>query len=222
MRLHLPFGIRTNERYLSTVSKDEYHELMLYATERKIRLEGFKRFSGNIQLIKEFIDNICIVAQDFPKMLSGKKSVIIRLDEYSPEDDFATTDYHLISINAKLFSNKDYLEKEYKMLADDGKFVKGTDFRSIAWHEAGHVVANIYGISPMKIAKQIMPECNASEIIIYIKQYISLYAADYEDGREFISECFSAYYSGADISFANQYVLLCKEFVKEEPIYDKK
>ena len=43
------------------------------------------------------------------------------------------------------------------MLSDDGKFVQGTDYRSVARHEVGHVVANIYGISPMQVAEQILP-----------------------------------------------------------------
>lgn len=222
MRLHLPFGIRSSERYSSTITKEEYHELMTYATARSIRLEGFKRFSGSISLIKEFIDDMYVVAQDFPRILEGKKSVIVRLDEYSPEDDFATTDYHIISINAKIFANKDYLESEYKMLADKGKFVKGTNYHSVAWHEIGHVVANIYDIKPMAVARQIMPESNISEITKYVKQNISLYAADYEDGREFISECFSAYYGNVDIDFANQYVEICKKIVKEELKNDEK
>lgn len=100
----------------------------------------------------------------------------------------------IISINSKLFNNRDCLEREYQMLVDAGKFVKGTTYRSVAWHELGHIVANIYSIEPMKVAKQVMENHSSADIIKYIKRNLSLYAADYEDGKEFISECFSAYY----------------------------
>lgn len=189
---------------------------MAYATERSVRLEGFKRYSGDIVIIKELIDDVCIIAKDFPKLLQGRKSVIVRLDENSPEDDFATTDRHLISVNANIFNDKEYLKKEYHMLSDMGKFVVGTDYRSIIRHELGHVVANFYKINPMELAKKIFPEWSTSEIIKYVKQNLSLYAADYADGREFISECFSAYYSCVDNYFAKEYIRLCKEIAKED------
>ncbi len=48
MKFHLPFGIRPSDKYFSCISKEEYQELMRYATEMSIRLEGFKRFSGDI------------------------------------------------------------------------------------------------------------------------------------------------------------------------------
>ena len=216
MKFHLPFGIRTNDRYSSFISKEEYLELMAYANARRVRLEGFKRFSGDISLIKEYVDDVVILVQDFPEILRERKGVVVRLDEYSPENDFATTDRHMISINSKVFNNRDYLEREYKMLSDEGKFVKGTDYRSVARHELGHVVANIYRINPMEIAKSIFLNRSDFEILEYIYKHISEYAGDYEDGREFISECFSAYYGNRDIPFAKQYVEKCKTFVKEE------
>ena len=216
MKFHIPFGIRTSAKYFSCISREEYQEIMAYAAGRGVRLEGFKRYSGDISIIKELIDDICVIAKDFPKILQGRKSVIVRLDENSPEDDFATTDRHLVSINAKIFNDKEYLGKEYQMLSDMGKFVKETTYRSIIRHELGHVVANFYRIVPMDIAKKVLPEKEVVDIIKYVKQNLSLYAADYADGREFISECFSAYYSGVDNYFAKEYINLCKEIAKED------
>ena len=213
---HLPFGIRVGTNNELLISKEEYQELMAYAKERNVRLENFKRFGGNISLIKEMVDDVVAIAQDFPKLLEGKKSVIIRLEEHSSDNDFATTNHHIISINAKIFNNEDYLKKEYKILSDDRKFVKGTDYRSVIRHEIGHVVANIYGLCPMSIALQVMPEKKKSEIVRYVKLNISLYAADYDDGGEFMSECFSAYYSGIDISFTKEYIKKCKETIAKE------
>lgn len=216
MKFHLPFGIGAKRESLLCISKSEYQDLMSYARDRNVKLEGFKRFTGDISLIKEFVDDVVTVAEDFPRILTDRKCLVVRLDEYSPDDDFATTDRHLISINAKIFNNKEYLRDEYSMLAEMGKFVRGTDYRSVARHELGHVVANIYRIDPMKIAKDIL--CNRSdfEVLEYIHDNVSMYAGDYEDGREIISECFSAFYGKRDIPFVKEYINKCKEVVKED------
>ena len=214
---HLPFGIRrSNYTYSAYITQDEYRNLMDYAREHHVKLENFKRFSGDINLIKELIDDIAIVAEDFPKILTVRKSVVIRLDEHSPLEDFATTDYHLISINSKLFNDRLYLEEEYELLTRIGKFVKNTNYRSIIRHELGHVVANIYRLNPLMIARSIFPDKTNEEILQFIKSTLSLYAADYKDGREFISEYFSAYYSQADVPFAAKYINKCKELAKED------
>lgn len=214
---HLPFGIRkSNYTYSAYITQDKYRNLMDYAREHHVKLENFKRFSGNINLIKELIDDIAIVAEDFPKILTVRKSVVIRLDEHSPLEDFASTDYHLISINSKLFNDRLYLEEEYELLTRIGKFVKNTNYRSIIRHELGHVVANIYRLNPLMIARSIFPDKTNEEILQFIKSTLSLYAADYKDGREFISEYFSAYYSQADVPFAAKYINKCKELAKED------
>ena len=73
----------------------------------------------------------------------------------------------------------------------------------------------MYKLNPMAVAQLILPGLSNTDIIKYVKEHLSLYAADYSDGREFISECFSAYYSEVDNGFAKNYVLKCKELIKE-------
>lgn len=127
---------------------------------------------------------------------------MMRFDENISEKDFATTNRHLISINGNIFNNKDYLEREYQMMTDMGTFVKETSYRSVIRHEVGHVVANIYGLNPMNIAMQVLQMNTENDVLEYVMNNLSLYAAEYEDGREIISESFSAYYNGVDNLFA--------------------
>lgn len=215
IRLRLPFGIgKHNDAYSTYITKSEYMELMSYAKRKGVKLEGFKKFSGNIAIIKEMIDDIAIVAKDFPRILHSRKSVVVSNDDASFEDDFATTIGHVVYINSHIYSNSDYLKDEYSIVARRGHFVRNTTYKSIIRHELGHVVANIYGIDPMDIAKKVLPNLTEAEIIQYVKSTLSLYAADYPDGREFISECFSAYYSRINNDFAEQYVLRCMEYVR--------
>lgn len=225
MKLHLPFGIRQRVSDNATyISKEEYREISEYAVANHIRLEGFKSFKGNVNDVLELIDDIITISKDFPQILVGKKSVVLSLDGYSAEDDFATTIRHIVYLNARLYNDVNYLKLEYETAMIQGKFVEGTDFHSIIRHEIGHIVANTYNITTMEIAKKVLPGLKENEILMHVRDNLSLYAAEYEDGREFISESFSAYYSGVNNDFAKKYVEACKEYIKEKEVteYDKK
>lgn len=219
MRFHLPFGIRQNKsENTSYITKEEFRKLSGYASEHEVRLENFKHFKGDINTIVELIDDITKIAEDFPKILEGRKSLVISLDEHSSEDDFATTVGHIIYLNSNLYADLNYLKSEYDLAVQQGKFVAETDYHGVIRHELGHVVANRYTIDTMKIAKKILPNMTESDIIKYISNHVSLYAADFKDGREFISECFSAYYGGASNSFAEKYVKICKTISEKEDL----
>ena len=174
-----------------SITKEQYKELSGYAKDKGISLEGFKRFDGDIQVIKQAIDDVDEIAKRFPEIKSGKKKITISLDEYMSADDFAVTKGHIIHINADAFRNADDLAKEYVSLSKDGWFVKGTNYRSIIKHETGHVVANLYGINGLDIAKRITGINSNIELMAYLENNLSLYASEYEDGSEIISEVFS-------------------------------
>lgn len=224
IRLKLPFVLGGNSHsvYSTFISKEEYTRIMRYARQRDIKLEGFKKFSGDIHVIEEMVDDILAISKDFPRILTSRKSIVISNDIDSYEDDFATTIDHIIYINSHIYNNTEYLKNEYNVVAQKGHFVKDTTYRSIIRHEVGHVVSNMYRIDPMMVAKNILPDKTNPEIIEYVKHTLSLYAADFPDGREFISECFSSYYSGVDNEFAQKYVDYCIKLAKEAEIYDKK
>lgn len=216
LKFRMAFGGASYGKYSKCISKDEYNELMRYASERNIKLEGFKKFSGDIKLIKEAIDDIVEIAKDFPKILTERRSIVLRFDEHLSASDFATTNRHLISINGDIFNNSDYLKREYGLLSEKGFFVKATNYRSVVRHEVGHVVSNVYHLDPIKIAKEVLDMDNKDDIYDFVMNNLSLYAVEYDNGIEFISECFSAYYSGVDNLFAKEYVNKCRESVKEE------
>ena len=173
------------------ITKEQYKELSEYAKDKGISLEGFRRFDGDIRAIKQAIDDADEIAVRFPEIKSGRKRITISLDEHMSADDFAATKGHIIHINADAFRNVDNLAKEYESLSKEGWFVKGTNYRSIIKHEAGHVVANLYGINGLDIAKKITGINSNIELMAYLEKNLSLYASEYEDGSEIISEVFS-------------------------------
>ena len=205
----MAYLISTNKRNAYTISKEEYVELRDYATQYNIKLSGFKRFVGDIYLIKELIDDIVTIANDFPQITYGRKTVEITLDYSSRDDDFATTVNHVIYINGNLFSDIEYLKTEYNLAVEQEKFVKDTDYRSIIRHELGHVVSYKYGINSMEITKRILKTNSKTKVLDYVRKNLSFYSAECSDGSEIISECFSAYYSDVNTLFAQQFLKEC-------------
>jgi hypothetical protein len=64
----------------------------------------------------------------------------------------------------------------------------------------------------MDIALELMDE-RLDAVLIRLMDELSIYSAEYDDGREVISECFSGYYSKSGSEFAEQYVKRCLDIV---------
>lgn len=189
------------------ISTTQFKEVMKYAREKGVRLSGFKQFDGNIQTVKELVDDVDAIAADFPLIKEGKKPVTILLDESIDSNDFAVTRNHVICINANAFRDTGKLAEEYQKLVDGGWFVKGTDYRSIIRHETGHVIANKYGLDGLETVKTVAGVTSNDAAICVARKELSEYAAFYSDGTEIISEVFSgAYSSGEKNKFALQVI----------------
>ena len=199
------------EQYGTPISPAEFKDLRDYANEHGIKLSGFKDFVGDISVIKTVIGDICDIANVFPEIINERQGIWLELD-YDLGTDFATTESgHIIHLNAVYFSNMDMLKREYAKCEFDGRFVKGTDWRAIARHEVGHVVANVYNIDPMLLAKELKNTNRTADVLDILTDELSMYSTEYNDGREIISESFSGYYSKAGNDFADQYVKACIE-----------
>lgn len=202
------------EKYGKPISENLYKELYDFATEKGVRLSGFRDFVGDIDVIKTVIEDIVDIAIDFPLILDERKGICLELD-YDMGTDYATTiSEHIIHLNAVYFSDLIMLEDDYQEGVVEGRFVKNTNWRSIIRHEVGHVVCNLYSINPIMIAEELLEE-STDVVLITLMDELSIYSCEYDDGREIISECFSGYYSKSGNEFADKYVRRCIEISKE-------
>ncbi len=202
----------------SPITEEEFQDLRGYANVHSIKLSGFKDFVGDIQIIKTVIDDIYVISEDFPLIVDEKQGVWLELD-YNLGTDFATTrGEHIIHLNAGYYSDIEELEKEYEKAVADGRFVKGTDWRTISRHEIGHVVANLYHIDPLEIALSIKGKMSKAELLEILGDELSLYSTEYNDGREIISESFSGFYGGTGNAFAEAFVEKCKKVGEQNEI----
>ena len=164
-----------------------------------------------IEIIKTVIDDICEVAKDFPEILDERNGIWLELD-YNLGTDFATTESgHIIHLNAVYFSDMNILVKDYHDGVAEGRFAKGTDWRAIGRHETGHVVAHMRNIDSMKLAMNILGTKSKAAVYEHLINELSIYSVEYEDGREIISECFSAFYGDTGNRFAERFVEECKD-----------
>ena len=203
------------EKIGTPISKEVYSKLSSYAEANNILLSGFKDFVGDIGVIKQVIDDIVVIARDFPLITSGKTAIELKLD-YDMGTDFATTKgRHIIHLNAVYYSDLSILNADYTEGVVEGRFVSNTDWHSVIKHEVGHVVANIYHLNPMEIAKEVLQMDHEIQVLEYLTDDLSLYSTEFEDGREIISEAFSGYYGKAGNEFADKYVNRCIQITRE-------
>lgn len=202
------------EKLGKKISIDEYKELAEYARKAGINLQGFKYYKGDISTIKEMIDDAAKIVKQYPAISGGRRSITICLDRNMNSADFAITNNHIIRINANAFENIEQLRYEYGKAVDQGWFTKGTDYHAIVIHEVGHVVANIYGIDSLEIAKNITGLQSTMELMEYVKLNLSEYAGSYDNGQEIIAECFAGSYNGSENKFAKRFIEECSKIIQ--------
>lgn len=178
------------------ISAEEYKALRSYAADRGIALSGFKKSDVDLDLATEAIDAAASVLERYHRLRgTERKRFILELNETMSPVDFAQVDSsspHILQLNANAFRSKTALTKEYAKLADEGWFVKGTNYKSVIYHEVGHMIANVYGISGVDVVAKIIG-LRKTETIIWCRTNISEYSSMGE-GQEIIAEMFSAYF----------------------------
>lgn len=203
----------TWSRIGNKVSEAEYNLLVKHADSKGIRLVSFQNFDGDAALIHEMIDNANNIIEDFPLLANGKTQLQIHNSFGMDDNDFAQTIGNKIFINNYAYRNRQLLKNEYDKLAKEGWFVKDTDYNSIIYHEIGHVVTNVYGLSPIKTAKEITKLNNNKSVVDFVSNNLSEYAGKDLKGREIVSEVFSSVYSKTNNKFALKYFEECVKII---------
>lgn len=185
------------------ISEKELRELFDYGAKNKIDVKSFENYDGDIELIKNFIDGIVEVAGDYPEILNGKRNLQIRCSYQMAAADYAETTTNCIVINGNAYRNREALRLDYEKQqeGEDPFFVKGTTYENISHHESGHLIVQVFGLSPKKIIG------NADQSLI------SDYAR--KSNKEAIAESFSAHYAGVKNETASHVKQNCDIMIAE-------
>lgn len=183
------------------ITAAELRELQKYASDRRVDLRSFDNYDGDVSLIKDFIDGIVTVSKDYPEVLEGKRPLQLRCSYRIDPETYAKITNRCISINGNAFRNREALEADYRTQANGNFFVRGTTYRSIAYHEMGHILVDTFGLSP----KQIVGKLKYADV--------SIYAGDSVD--EAVAESVSAHYAGVDNKTALTIYSRCATMIAE-------
>ena len=189
-----------------TITKEQYKELREYAEANGVKLSQFKKFDGDIQLVREIINDMGKISSSYPNI----KDLTLSLSNFMNDDDFAETTGHIITINANAFRKKESLISEYDKLVKSGWFTEGTSYRAIIKHEMGHVIDNAYKIDSNDIAMRLLGVNTKFDLYKKLPEQLSEYAAGFIDGSEIISEVFAEVY---DSKNPRVFALNFKEYI---------
>ena len=179
------------------------------------QLAGVKNSDLDLELVRDAIDRTAEMIKEYD--IQNRIDYPFTMDFSNPlrPQDFAESypgTKHIIYFNRDAYRSKEALEKEYKKLESEGFFVRGTTYKSIPYHEIGHIIADIFGINSIEIAKQITGLDTEKKVLDHVAENLSIYASK-PGGDEIISECFSAVYSGVNNDFALKFFDECSKII---------
>ena len=179
------------------ISKEDFQDLRAYAESRGIYLQGFKNSDVHTDLAMEVVDDVEKMFSKYPELRgTDKKPFTLLLDRNMRSIDFAEVRDgapHIMHINADAYRDKNCLRREYEKLSNEGWFVRGSSYRSVVYHEVGHMVSDIYGIDGLAVMKEVLGTDSTAEALLWCRNNLSEYSFK-SDGSEIISEMFSAFY----------------------------
>lgn len=198
---------------------EEFKALRRYANERNIGIAGIKDKWIDLSVAKDAIDRAAFLLEEYDLNEKLAKQLVLDFSRPMEPHVFSCTWDNIpgrIFFNSMAYGNKAALKKEYENLAEKRWFVKGTDYRSLIYHELGHIVADVYDIDGMAIAKRILETETDADTLIEVGKRLSGYAVDASDGSEIIAECFAAVYGGANNEFALMFLEECDKLISRK------
>jgi hypothetical protein len=176
-----------------------------------VALKGFEGTDANAHVLERLIDSAGAVVKRYPQLQSigGKPLTLHPLRNGLGDNDFAKISKgspHIIHLNPKALRSEVHLAEEYGKLASEGWFVRGTDYRHIVYHEAGHVLDASVDVDGLAVARQIsgVPYDTLHE---YVANEVSKYGT--ASASELVAEAVSASMMEKPSGFALTFLREC-------------
>ena len=193
------------------LSLAEFKELRTYAEQRGLTIIGVRGSDLNSEAVKSAIDGVHSMSETYRVQEAFKKPITLNFSKSLNPNNFAAirpNEPNVIYFNKDAYRDIKALEAEYAKKADQGWFVKGTDYRAIPYHEMGHMIEGVFGIDSVDIAKDILGTTTQADTLEKLMEDLSQYAGK-PTGDEIMSECFAAAFGGAKNEFALKFVDRC-------------
>lgn len=189
----------------SKITVKQLDELTEYAAEKGVKLVSFDNFDGDISIVRDYLDNMARIGEDYPEVFTGKRQPELALSFRMSPKDYAETGQHRITLNAHILRDKQFLINDYVSARDEDTgeklFVIGTEYLGIIHHEMGHMVVNTYNLPAGDIVRKV----NFAAVSGYAKK----------NANEAIAEAFNAKYGGINNPEALQIIQNCDRIIIE-------
>ena len=200
------------------ISNEDFKRIRKYANDRGIAIAGVKGSYLDLELVQDAIDKVDEVLNKYGMRERFDRTFTMDFSHSLKSTDFATsypgTNY-IVYFNKDAYRNREVLQAEYKELEKNKFFVRGTDYKSIPYHEMGHIIADVFNINPLEVALRLTGAENEKVLREELKSKLSEYASKI-GGDEIIAECYSAVLSGIDNEFALKFVKECDKIILEK------
>ena len=123
----------------------EYDDICEYAKQKGINIYNVNAFDGDMDILKEQIDMISSMKNEYA---INKKITISFKDMY--DEDFAETVKNTIYFNKKALRNR----KITNEILNADNALAATDIRGIAVHEMGHIISHQYTFHSGKVSAE--------------------------------------------------------------------
>ena len=152
---------------------------------------GFENYCGSPAVLNDVINQVAKQLESglFKSSKGGK--IILMYDNITDGrvidvSTFAKTNGRTVTLNKFMFDDGTYLAKEYAEAVAKGLFPKGTDYRCIIAHEAGHIIDKYTRGLRKKVVSVIETEARRQGITTdkYIRQNVSEYGASLDKDWE--------------------------------------
>ena len=155
-------------------SKAELNEITEYAKSKGIQIYNPKQFDGDIELLREQIDVISGMKDEW----GLTQKITVSFNELD-DDDFAITINSSITFNKKVLRDREVTNRNL----NTDNALAASDVKGITAHEMGHIISQKYGEKGLDIAKETYynvynKRVSDTEICQYLKNNISGYSAD--------------------------------------------
>lgn len=186
------------------ISNEDFKNFESSIDKLGMRIEGFENYKGDVQILNELVEDLIIIKDTQPSIADMKNGLLIKYEDLGNINDFAVSHKKSISFNSKVYNDSFYLKQSYEQSEKCGFFVKGTDYRSVIYHESGHILCSRNLKLQNELEKYIIDKAEASNLSVndYIVKNISGYAIekDYktEKYKELLPEIMSMCYNNGN------------------------
>lgn len=126
----------------SLISEQDFKKFKNSIEKLGMRCDGFENYRGDITILNDLIQDLKTIKDTQPSIADMKNGLLIKYEDLGNISDFAISHKKSIVLNSRIYNDTNFMQKYYSECEAERFFVKGTNYRSVIYHEAGHILCS--------------------------------------------------------------------------------